>query len=426
MIDIRLIREDSNIIKKDLKRRKAKDKIDWLEIIQEKDKQYRSLKKEVDDLRYKRNTLSQEINIAKKEKKPVKKIIEEAKKIPERIEKKEQQLEKISKEVTQYLMGLPNILHESVPQGDTEEDNEVIKGFGKKPTFTFTPKSHVDIIEELDLVDTERAAKISGSRFYFLKNELVQLDYALQKYALDFMQSKKYTLIEPPVMIRHDPYAGVVDLTDFEDVMYKIEDEDLYLTATSEHPLTAMYQNETLNLSKGPIKLAGISNCFRKEAGTHGKDTKGIFRVHRFNKVEQVILCKPEDSWKMHEELIKNAIEFFESLGLHFRQVNICTGDIGTIAAKKYDLEVWMPAQKAFREIVSCSNATDYQARRLNIRYQNNPKPEIVHTLNATCVATSRAMVAILENYQTKTGSIKIPKVLIPYMNGTKEIKKQK
>jgi len=427
MIDIRLIREKPEIVKKDLDRRKATDKISWIEIIQEKDKQARSLKKDVDELRYERNTLSQEINQAKKIGKDATKIIEKAKKIPTLIESKEKKLEKLSKEIKKYLMGIPNILHESVPQGDSDEDNEVVHGFGKKPEFDFKPKSHVDLLEELDLADIERAAKISGSRFWFLKNELVQLDLALQKYALDFMQSKGYTLMQPPFMIRHDPYEGVTDLSDFEDVMYKIEGEDLYLIATSEHPLVSMHQDETLNLSKGPMKIAGISSCFRKEAGTHGKDTKGIFRGHQFNKVEQIIFCKPEDSWKLHEEITKNAIEFFESLELHFRQVNVCTGDIGTVAAKKYDLEVWYPVQNAYREITSASNVTDYQTRRLNIRYQAGNKHELAHTLNNTCVATARTMAAILENFQTKEGTVKIPKVLWPYMNGTKEIKpKQK
>jgi seryl-tRNA synthetase len=242
------------------------------------------------------------------------------------------------------------------------------------------------------------------------------------------MMKKKYSFLLPPYMIHKEPYEGVTSMGDFADVLYKIDSEDLYLTATSEHSLTSMYMNEVMEEKDLPSKSIGVSPCFRKEAGAHGKDTKGIFRGHQFHKVEQIILCKPEESWKYHEELIKNAIEFFESLELHFRQINICTGDIGIVASKKYDLEVWMPAQQQYREVVSCSNCTDYQARRLDIRYRGNTNEgnPFVHTLNSTVVATSRAIVAILENYQTKDGTIKIPKVLQPYMNGITEIKKKK
>ncbi len=284
-------------------------------------------------------------------------------------------------------------------------------------------KANTDLITELVIADLERAEKISGARFWFLKNEGALLDLALQRYAIDFMMKKGYTFVIPPYLMKREPYEGVTSLADFGDVLYKAQDEDLHLIATSEHPLTAMYMNETLEEGKLPIKLIGLSPCFRKEAGAHGKDTKGIFRGHQFTKAEQIVICKPEDSWKYHEELARNAIEFFESLELHFRQVNICTGDIGMFAAKKYDLEVWMPVQNTFREVVSCSNCTDYQARRLGIKFRTPEGNMLVHTLNSTVVATSRAIVAILENFQRKDGSVVVPKVLVPYMNGMTSIK---
>jgi seryl-tRNA synthetase len=234
-----------------------------------------------------------------------------------------------------------------------------------------------------------------------------------------------YTSIEPPYLMKREAYEGVTALSDFEDVLYKIENEDLYLIATSEHPMAAMFKDEVLKEEELPLKLAGISACFRKEAGAHGKDTRGIFRTHQFNKIEQFVFCTPEESWKLHEELVRNAEELVQKLGLPYRVVNVCTGDIGTVAAKKYDIEAWMPAQNAYREIISCSNCTDYQARRLNIRYREKegaPTKGFVHTLNSTAIATGRTIVAILENFQQEDGSIAVPKVLRKYMGGIEKI----
>jgi seryl-tRNA synthetase len=239
------------------------------------------------------------------------------------------------------------------------------------------------------------------------------------------MFRKGYTLVEPPYVMRRKAYEGVVALGDFEDVLYKIENEDLYLIATSEHPMAAMYMDEVLMGEDLPVKLAGFSTNFRKEAGAHGKDTRGVFRTHQFNKIEQFIFCRPEDSWQLHEELLRNAEELVQKLGLAYRVVNVCTGDIGIVAAKKYDIEAWMPAQNAYREIVSCSNCTDYQARRLNIKYREKegeaPKG-FVHTLNSTALATGRTIVALIENYQQEDGSIVVPEVLRKYMGGIEEI----
>ena len=264
----------------------------------------------------------------------------------------------------------------------------------------------------------------SGSGFHYLRNELVLLDYALMRYAIDHLLSKGYTLIEPPYMIRRKPYEGVTDLKDFEDVMYKVEGEDLYLIATSEHSMASMFMDEVLNADDLPIKLVGVSPCFRREVGTHGKYTKGLFRMHQFNKVEQFIFSLPEQSWELHEELQRNCEELYQGLGLHYRVVNVCTGDIGVLAAKKYDVEVWM-ADREFREIGSNSNCTDYQARRLNIRYrmkEGQVPTGFVHTLNNTALATSRTMIAILEQYQREDGSVLVPEALRKYMNGMERI----
>lgn len=418
MLDINLIREHPDIVKKNLEKRNQLDKIPWIVEIRELDAEWKNLKLQVDDLRHLRNKLSLEISQLKKEKKDAAAALRQAADIPKMIAEKEARQNEAWRKIEEKLIALPNVLHPSVPFGTEDESNKVEAEFGKKPKFGFPAKSHVDLLEQLGVADMERAAKISGARFWFLKGDLALLELALQRYAVDFMLKRGFTLVQPPYLMNRKTYEGVIALDDFQEMMYKIENEDLYLIATSEHPLTGMFTDEILEADSLPVKFAGVSACFRKEAGAHGKDMKGIFRGHQFNKVEQIIVCKPEESWKFHEDLIKNAEEFWESLGLHFRKVNICSGTIGDIAAKKYDLECWMPAQNAYREVVSCSNCTDYQARRLRIRYRTEDGNKAVHTLNSTVVATSRALVALLENYQTKDGSVEVPKVLQPYMNG--------
>ncbi len=427
MLDINLLRQSPDIVRKNLEKRGDRLKRGWVDRILDLDLEWKNLKVQVDELRAHRNVLSKKINEAKKNKENVANLIKQAKELPEMLADKEGRMQEIKEEIDSMLMRMPNLLHESVPVGDGEEGNVVEEEVGKRQTFSFAPKSHVDLLDSLGGADIERAAKISGARFWFLKGKFAELDLALQKYAVDFMVQKGYTLSHPPYMMNRAAYEGVTDLGDFETVMYKIEDEDLYLIATSEHPLTAQFQKEILSSEDLPIKIVGISACFRKEAGSHGKDTKGIFRGHQFHKVEQVVICHPSQSWDMHEEMIKNAEEFWTTLGIPFRRVNICMGDIGSVAAKKYDLEAWMPAQGAYREVVSCSNCTDYQARRLRIRVCAGKTEKIVpHTLNSTCVATSRALVAILENYQNKDGSVSIPKTLQPYMNGLKRVEAPK
>ena len=345
--------------------------------------------------------------------------MKEAVKIPVKIGQIERKRDDVGEELKIGLMSLPNLLHESVPFGEDEHNNVEFKRWGKPPEFDFEPKTHAEILKTLGLVDFERAANVSGAGFVYLKDEIVLLDMAIQRFAVDFLRKRGFTLIEPPFMMRRKSYEGVTDLDDFESVMYKAEGEDLYLIATSEHPMGAMFMNEVLNRDQLPIKFAGISPCFRREVGSHGKYTKGFYRMHQFNKIEQFIFCLPEQSWKLHEELQENSEKLYQTLGLHYRVVNVCTGDIGSIAAKKYDTEVWM-ADGQFREIGSNSNCTDYQARRLNTRWREadgKPVTGIVHTLNNTALATSRTMMAIVEQFQQKDGTVVVPKALRPFMN---------
>jgi len=421
MLDIKLIREKPELVRKNLERRGDPEKIGMLEELLKYDKKWRKTLTKLNEYRHKRRLLTIEVAKLKKKGEDFTSKIAEAKAIDKKIEELKREVDEYKAKVQYLLMRIPNLLHESVPFGVNENDNVTIRKWGKIPSFEFPVKDHVDLGLSLGIMDVERAAKTSGARFYYLKDLGVLLDMALINFALDEMVKKGYIPIEPPLMMNRKAYEGATSLEDFEEMLYKVENEELYLIATSEHPIAAMFMNEVLNVEKLPLKFVGVSPCFRKEAGAHGKDTRGIFRTHQFNKVEQFVFCLPEQSWDMHEELIRNAEEVVRKLGLPYRVVNVCTGDVGRFAAKKYDIEVWMPAQNRYREIISCSNCTDYQARRLNIKYREKegaPPKGFVHTLNSTVLATGRTMVAILENYQQKDGSVVIPEVLRPYMGG--------
>jgi len=422
MLDIRFIRENPDIVKQDLKKRNEKEKLSWVDDIITKEKEYRTLLKLNQDLRHKRNVITNEINQLKKQDKDIKEKVKEAKELPNKIKEVDEKIKQLQNEIYYYLMRLPNILHKSVPIGKDETQNKEIRKYGKKPKFNFELKTHGEIIEKLKIGDFEQAAKVSGKGFYYLIGDLALMELALQKFAIDFLTKKGYKPIEPPLILRRKPYEGVTDLKDFETMMYKLQDEDSYLIATSEHPIAALFMNKIFDEKELPSKFCGISTCFRKEIGSHGIDEKGLFRVHQFNKVEQFIFCRPEDSWKLHEELISNAEKLFQKLKLPYRITSICTGDIGIVASKKYDLEAWMPREKTYKEVVSCSNCTSYQAVRLNIKYRKGENKEYAHTLNSTAIATGRALRAIIENYQQKNGTIKVPTVLQPYMNNIKII----
>ena len=426
MLDIKLIRENPDVVRKDLEKRGDPQKMEYLRDLIRFDKEWRENLKVLEGLRMQRNDLTERIASLKKSGQDASKELAEVKGIPAKIKELDEKNESLKGKTEFYLMRLPNILHHSVPIGKDDSENVEVKKVGKAPDFSFEPKNHADIMEALGLLDGERAARISGHAFFYLKGQLAQLDQAIMKFAVDFMVGKGYTLIEPPLMIKRKPYEGVTDLADFENVMYKVEGDDLYLIATSEHPMAAMHMNEVIDASQLPIKFVGISPCFRREVGAHGKYTKGLFRMHNFNKIEQFIFCRPEDSWKLHEELQHNSESLYKALGLAYRVVNVCTGDIGVIAAKKYDTEALM-SDGVYREVGSNSNCTDYQARRLNIRYregEGQAPAGFVHTLNNTAIATSRTMVAIIEQYQNKDGTVNIPEVLQPYMCGAKRIEK--
>ncbi|MBI2140551.1 serine--tRNA ligase [Candidatus Woesearchaeota archaeon] len=445
MLDIRFIRENPEAVKKDLEKRQDFEKIVWLDDLLKKDQEYRELLAASQELRHHRNVIAEEINRLKKEGKDISQKIKEAKELPVKIRESEDRIAALLEKLNFYQMRLPNILHDSVPFGKDGSENKVVRVWGQKPKHKFELRSHGELLEQSGLANFEDAAKVSGKGFYYLLGDLALMEWALQKFAIDFLVKQGFTLVEPPLMLRRKPYEGVTDLKDFETMMYKVESGgregenkdaevkgedsrdtgDLFLIATSEHPIGAMLMGKTVEESKLPLKFAGVSPCFRKEIGSHGLDEKGLFRVHQFNKIEQFIFCRPEDSWKYHELLIHNAEKLFQKLKLPYRIVNICTGDIGIVAAKKYDLEVWMPRENAYKEAVSCSNCTAYQAVRLNIRYQHGEEKSFVHTLNSTAVATGRALRAIIENYQQKDGSIKVPAVLAPYMHGIRAMGKK-
>ena len=420
MLDIYLFREKHEIIRADHdKRGLPHDKIDQVIHF---DKLWLSLQHQTNQLRQKKNTAAKGISEAKKagDEAKAKAILSEVASLGKEISELEQQTEEALGQRDTIRMSIPNILHDAVPQGADESGNTVHSTYGEKPQFDFEPRTHNELITMNKWVDLKRAAKISGSRFYFLKGDLARLELALQTYAVDFIRQRGYTFVQPPVMMNRQAYEGVTDLGDFETVMYGVEPDKYYMIATSEHPLTSMYMGETIPEEQLPLKVVGVSPCFRREVGSHGQSDLGIWRVHQFTKVEQIVIAKPEDSWELHEELLQNCIDLWNELGLHYEVVNICTGDMGTVAARKYDIEAWLPGAAQYKEVVSCSNCTDYQANRLQIKYgqPGHSNQPIVHTLNSTAVATSRALVAIMEQNQLADGSVKIPEVLIPLMGG--------
>jgi len=426
MLDIRLIRKDPEGVRRNIMRRHKEAYLQYFERLLSVDTELRKKMSELEAKRAEHNKITRLIAQQLKQGSPQASETQNiAAKLSSDIGEMEKVVEALRVERDRLLKLVPNLLDDTTPDGLDETANVVVRSVGDKPVFDFEPKSHVDLIVQLDLADVDRAAKIAGSRFYFLKGDLVLLDLAILRFALDRLVEKGFTPVFPPEMMRREAYEGVTPLQDFEDTMYKIEGDDLYLIATSEHPLVAMHMDETFEPEELPLKYAGISVNFRKEAGAHGKDTKGIFRVHNFNKVEQVVFCRPEDSPKHLEELLSNAEEIFRALEVPYRVVEICSGDISPKNAKQYDVEAWMPAQRTFREVVSTSNCTSYQAVSLNIKYRlrhGSAEKDYVHTLNSTAVATPRALVAILENHQQRDGVVKIPRALTPYMNGRTEI----
>ena len=419
MLEMKVFRESPEKIFEDLKKRNLSEKIasDVIEL----DNQWRTLIEKGNKLRAKRNAISKNIGELKKKGHDFSDVLKDMAKLKEDLNLNEKETEEALRLRDSKRMVVPNILENKVPVGKDEEENLEISLYGTRNERE-NWLSHQDILEKINGSDLKRAAKITGRRFYFLTGDLARLELALINFAVELLCEKGYELTTPPFLMNREAYEGVVDLSDFEEVMYKIDDHDLYLIATSEHPLTARFKNEIIELKEEPLRYAGISTNFRREVGAHGISDRGIWRVHQFSKVEQVIICKPEDSKQMHEEILKNAKEIFEKLEIPFRVIDICTGDIGTVAARKFDIEAWMPSTNKWKEVVSASNCKSYQSVRLNMRYRTKEGTDFPHTLNSTAVATTRALAAILENNQTDNGDVIIPKVLRKWMGNQKII----
>jgi seryl-tRNA synthetase len=419
MLDPRLIRQQPAQVRANLERRHDQNVLANFDRYVALDQESLAARAKVDELRRERNRLSVEIGKARRGGMAADAAVAKGKEIDDTLGALEKDAESKSASAAALLKRIPNLLDDSVPRGASDADNVTVETWGAPRAFDFPVQSHGELAEALGLADFGRAAKVAGTGFNYLFGDLARLDLALQQFALDLLSSRGFVPTLVPLMMRRDPYEGVTDLEDFEKVMYKIENEDAYLIATSEHPMGGMLMDEIVSEESLPLRLAGLSSCFRREIGAHGVDTRGLFRVHQFNKVEQFVFCAPEDSPKFHEEILKNAKDVFQTIGVPFRVVAVCTGDIGTVAAKKYDIEGWSPRQERYVELVSCSNCTDYQARRLRLRAGRvGAEKRVPHTLNSTAVATSRALVVILENFQQADGSVEIPKALRPYMGG--------
>ena len=414
MLDPKIIRDEPEKIRKMIIDRAVEFDFDGM---LELDKKRRDLIKETDELRKKRNQMSIAIGQAKKSNEDASSLLTDMEKISKDLDEQEQLQKTVESDYTNLAFSIPNMIHESVPIGTDESSNVELRKWGEIPQFNFQINDHIDLGQNLNIIDLERAAKTAGARFYYLKGGLVKLSQALISFALDFMQEKEYNLIQPPYMINRKSMEGAVIADDFEDVIYKVQDEDLFLIGTSEHAIASMHSDEILDGNKLPFRYASFSPCFRKEAGAHGKDQKGIFRVHQFDKIEQFIFAKPENSWNEHEKMISITEEFYKKLEIPFKVMLLSSGDMGKVSAKTFDIEAWMPGQNAYREIVSCSNCLDFQSRRLKIRFRDksNEDTQYVHTLNSTLVAVERTIVSIMENFQTNDGHITVPQVLQKY-----------
>jgi seryl-tRNA synthetase len=416
MIDIKLIRENPGLVKENIKKKFQDEKIPLVDKVKKLDEEWRKLKYGEDKLRSERNVISKKINELKKAGKSATRELKEAKSIPDKIARSEDKRKKLEEEIRKIMLRIPNIIHKGVPIGKDESENVEIRKWGKIPKFSFPVKNHVELIEKLNAGDFDVSAKVSGKGFYYLKNELALLNQALIRFGIDFMKKKGYEYIETPLMLNEKSIYASMDRKAIEESVYSIEGEDLNLIGTAEQSLLAMHSGDTISESDLPKKYFSYSMCFRKEIGAHGINEKGLWRTHQFNKVEQFIFCKPEDSEKLYNELLKNSEDILKELELPYRVLQLCSGDLADWKYQSADLEVWRPTTNSYGEVVSLSNCTDYQARKLDIKcIDKKGNRRILHTLNDTALATSRILVAILENNQQKDGSVKIPKVLWKY-----------
>jgi seryl-tRNA synthetase len=422
LLDIKLFREEPDKIIESEKKR-FRDTVNVEKVI-EYDNLWRDGLKRLNDLRSEKNKLSKSFKQAKKEGN-IQEVISKSKQVAADIKELEPKIEEYEKTRDEYRYKVGNIIDDKVPISDTEDDNEIIRKVGELPSFDFKPLNHVDLIEAIDGADTKIAGEVSGSRFYYLKQDILFLNLALIQFALNELTNKGYTPLQTPFFIKSEVAEETSELGEFEETLYKVENEDLYLIATAEQTLAALHRNEIIPSEDLPLKYCALSTCFRKEAGSHGKDTLGIFRVHQFEKVEQFIYSTPEESEKEHQKLLEVTEGIYQKLGLPYQIVAIVSSALNDNAAIKYDLEAWFPGSATYRELVSCTNCKDYQARKINTRVgkAGAGDAQILHTLNSTAIATERTICCILENYQQEDGSIKVPDVLVPYMNGQTVIK---
>jgi seryl-tRNA synthetase len=424
MLDLKFVRDNADRITRMLQdRRLDMDLTPLLDL----DQKRRRVLKEVEELKYLRNTASEEISRLKREKTDASDRIEEMRQVSQRIKALDQDLSAVDQEFSDFLLLIPNMPHESVPVGSDENDNRLVKKWGTPPTFDFDPKPHWEIGESLGILDFERAAKMTGARFALYWGMGAALERALITFMLDVHTSRHgYTEVLPPFMVNSTSLVGTGQLPKFKEDLFKLEGRDYYLVPTAEVPVTNIHAGEILDEEQLPRLYTAFTPCFRSEAGSYGKDTRGLIRQHQFNKVELVKLSRPETSYQELESLLSNAETILRELGLHYRVVVLCTGDMGFSASKTYDIEVWLPGQNTYREISSCSNFEDFQARRANIRFRRKGqnKTELVHTLNGSGLAVGRTLVAILENYQQPDGTVVVPPVLRPYLSNTEKIAK--
>ncbi len=437
MLDIHFVREHPDIVKRSEQRR-GKDPSAVDEVLRY-DKLWKETLEEASNLRAEMNRKKRKVAELKKSgnNDEANALIKELKGVSDKIAELEKKEKDYLARRNAILYTIGNILHDSVPDGKDEEDNAFVRFWGKAKVYVedldnflrltekkgeyveinWKPKSHADIIGEYNIADTKKAGEVAGARFYYLKRDLVFLNLALIHFALEELSGKGFVPMWTPYMLKRETMAAAAELADFEETLYHIKDEDMFMIATAEQPLAAYHMNEVIEEIKLPLRYVGFSTNFRREAGAHGKDTKGIFRVHQFDKIEQYVYSKPEESWDIHEEITHNTEGLFQKLELPYRVINICAGDMNDTAAKKYDIEVWMPAQGTFRELASCSNTTTYQSRKMNVKViRRNREREVLHTLNCTGLATERTMVAIIENFQDEDGVIHIPKALHKYL----------
>ncbi|MEB6213989.1 UNVERIFIED_CONTAM: serine--tRNA ligase [Mammaliicoccus sciuri] len=424
MLDIRLIRSEPEFIKDKVAKRGDDPKV--IDEILELDKKRRELIAQTEELKSRRNKVSGEIAQKKRNKENADDVILEMRQVGDQIKEIDQNLNQLNEDVTYRLVRIPNLISDETPVGKDEDDNVEVRKWGTPRQFDFESKAHWDLVESLKMADFERAAKVSGARFVFLTGQGAQLERALMNFMVTMHTTQHgYTEMMVPQLVNADSMFGTSQLPKFEEDLFKVEKEGLYTIPTAEVPLTNFYRDEVLQDEQFPIKFTGQSACFRSEAGSAGRDTRGLIRLHQFNKVEMVRYERPEESFKALEELTQHAENILQALELPYRTVNLCTGDIGFGSSKTYDIEVWLPSYNDYKEISSCSNMTDFQARRANIRFKRNKdaKPEYVHTLNGSGLAVGRTFAAIVENYQNEDGTITVPEVLVPFMGGLKTIK---